>query len=209
MVRTNYRSNWMKYAQAISSALLATACAVTYTDARYPPEQVNRQVVDAATGRGLAAAFVVFEWDRQEVDIGHASRVFCYRLEMTRTDAEGRYTIPTWEGRMGMIMSIYKRGYARAHEPIAASKGIDMMKRASADFLHRREELSSAKVRCTDDEDRKLLAFYEELYKEATSISDSAQERQVVDKFFLEPLEAARYGREEALRRAHERERQQ
>jgi hypothetical protein len=204
MVRKLYRSNWVKYAQAIASALLATACAVTYTDARYPPEQVNRQVVDAATGRGLEAAFVVFEWDRQEVDIGHGSRVFCYRVEMTRTDTEGRYTIPTWEGRMGMIRTIYSRRFTRAHEPIAASKGIDKMKMGSEDFATRLAELRPLLIRCGEDEDRKLLEFYRALLDEARSLAKTDAERRQADSSFLWYVDAAQYGRDAAFRRSNE-----
>jgi hypothetical protein len=209
MVRKLYRSSWVKYAQAIASALIASSCAVTYTDARYSPEQVNRQVVDVATGQGLGGAFVVFEWDRREVDIGHGARTFCVQVQTVRADAEGRYTMPTWEGRMGMIMSIYGRGYTRAHEPIAASKGIDMMKRGSEDFSQRLNELTRSLVQCTDEEDRKLLGLYEGIYEEARSAARTSQEKRTVDRHFLSPLDTARFGPEEARRRAHQREIQQ
>lgn len=194
---------------ATATALVAASCAVTYTDAHYGPEEVNRQVVDATTGEGIADAIVVFEWDRSEADIGHGSRVFCYRVEMSRTDSHGRYAIPSWEGRLPMIMSIFKRSFVLANDPIARAKGIDKLKPGSQDFLQRRAELSSAKVRCTDEEDRKLLALYEEIYEDAKGAAKTPSERRIAELYFLEPVEAAQYGAKEAIRRAHDRERQQ
>jgi hypothetical protein len=190
-------------------ALSTSACVVTYTDVPYSPEQLQRRVVDAQTGEGIADAMVVFLWDRNETDIGHASRTTCYRVEMTRTDSKGRYVLLSWNGRMPMIASIFKKGHDQAADAIATASGIDKLKRGSEDFSQRRNELTRSLVQCTDEEDRKLLGLYEEIYEDARSAARTPQEKRTVEKYFLSPLDTARFGPEEARRRAHQREIQQ
>jgi len=194
---------------AIGTALATASCSVTYTNVPYRPEQLQRRVVDAQTGHGIADAIVVFKWNRSEADIGHGSRVFCYRVGMTRSDSEGRYAIPSWEDRRPMIASIFKKGLIEDHDPIARANGIDKLKRGSEDFSQRREELGRSRVHCTDEEDRKLLGLYEGIYEDARSIARTSQEKRTVDRYFLSPLDTARFGPEEARRRAHQREIQQ
>ncbi len=194
---------------ATATALVAASCAVTYTDAHYGPEEVNRQVVDAATGRGIGDAIVVFERDRREVDIGHGARTFCVQVQMVRTDAGGRYTVPTWEGRMGMIMSVYKRGYARVNDPVAMNKGIDKLKPGSEDFSQRVVELARSLIGCSDEQEKKLVDLYRALLNDAMSVAKTDEDRRRAERHFLGPLETAQFGIDEASRRAAERARNQ
>jgi len=193
-------------AAMIAVALSISACVVNYTDVPYSAEQLQRRVVDARTGEGIADAMVVFLWDRNETDFGHASRTTCYRVEMTRTDSQGRYALPSWNGRMPMIASIFKKGLVEDSDPIALSKGLHGMKKGSADTSKRIEELGRALVQCNDTEDKKLLGLYEAIYDDGRSVAKSPQEKRLVDRYFLSPLDTVRYGGDEARRRAHQRE---
>ena len=186
---------------AIATAILAASCSVTYSDARYSPEELNRRIVDASSGQGIAGAFVVFTWNRRQVDIGHGASTECVRVELVRTDSDGRYKVPDWQGRNGGIRSIFQRGYVEGNDPVASSRGIDKMTRGSTVFAERAMELRRSLILCSDDEDRKLQELYRALLDEARSIARTDDERREVERYFFARVEAATYGREEAFRR--------
>jgi hypothetical protein len=196
--------HWIAFTLTAAIALSTASCAVSYTDVPYSPEQLQRRVVDARTGGGIADAIVVFLWDRNETDIGHASRTLCYRVDMTRTDAQGRYALPSWNERMPMIATIYKKGLVDDRDAIASSKGIDKMSKGSEDFATRLAELRPLLIRCGEDEDRKLLEFYRALLDEARSLAKTDAERRQADSSFLWYVDAAQYGRDAAFRRSNE-----
>lgn len=193
-------------AVTLTLAVVATSCAVTYSGATYTPEQLNRRVVDAETGQGIAGALVVFGWTRRQVDIGHGASTQCVRLELARAGSEGKYKVPDWQGLNGSIWSIFQRGYVEVNDPVARSKGIDKLSIGSDEFSKRTEELGRSLVRCSESEDRKLLVLYEALYQDAMNAAKTSQEKRTVERYFLSPIDEARYGMEEARRRAHERE---
>lgn len=193
---------------ALVLATFATSCATSVTDIPYSDVELTRRIVDVTTGHAIPNAMVVFKWNQSEGDIGHGSRTFCVRVEMLHADSDGRYRVPSWSGRGPMIAVIYKPGYTRIDNTEATRKGIDMMTRAAEGFPKRSAELSSNLLRCTNDEDRKLLELFQAIHEEARSVAQTAHERRAADRLFLAPAEAAQFGREEATRRALGRERQ-
>jgi hypothetical protein len=187
-------------------AAFATSCATSVTDMSYSDVELNRRIVDANTGHAIPNAIVVFKWNQSEGDIGHGSRTFCVRVEMRRADVDGRYSVPSWEGRKPMIAVIYERSYSRVNDPAARARGIDKVERHMGPSTERLIELERiyAPLNCPESEDRKLVELYEAMYDEAKSIARAPKDAEAVEAA-LRILEVAKYGEAEANRRARER----
>jgi hypothetical protein len=187
-------------------AVFATSCATSVTDMSYSDVELNRRIVDANTGHAIPNAIVVFKWNQSEGDIGHGSRTFCVRVEMRHADVDGRYSVPSWEGRKPMIAVIYKRSYSRVNDPAARARGIDKMERHIGSGSERLVELERiyAPLNCPKSEDIKLVELYEAMYNEAKAIAQTSKDAQAVEGA-LRILEVAKHGEAEASSRARER----
>lgn len=53
------------------------------------------RVINEVTGKPIEGVFVVATWDGF-VSMGPEGRTVCYKLEMTRTDREGKFSLPEW-----------------------------------------------------------------------------------------------------------------
>jgi hypothetical protein len=193
------RSAWALAAACITASCMAIEQSVPYTEA-----ELHRKVVSRDTGEGLADAIVVFTWKRTQPDF-ETKRDYCVHVEMLRTGVDGRYSIPEWRGKKPSIAAIYKRGYARQPDPIARKEGVDLMGPSVGGTTQRFTELNRTMVRCDDDEDRRLLVFYQALFEEAKSIATTEAENRWVNKFFLQAIESAQLDNDEATRRARAR----
>jgi hypothetical protein len=184
---------------------LFAACSVTHTNIPYTEQERHRRVVDKITGEGIAGAFVVFSWDRHEADIGHGSRTLCVQIEVAKTGADGSYTVPQWHGYSPMIHRIYKPLYTWIYDEKADQKGMDLLSKLGKTGQERGEELTRMAVRCTEDQDRKMLELYQALYEELKASAGPKGVQPNDEAFFLGRIESAQFGYEEASMRAQRR----
>lgn len=193
---------------ALMCAAIATAitgCAIHYTDVS--GTERNRRVVDKATGGGVPEAFVVFQWDQDRDTFAHSTTT-CARLAVVKTGADGRYMVPDWGGRVPLVNRIYKRGYVSAADDVSMNRGVDYITSSTRTGDDRGEELNHVMMGCNDDEDRKLIEFYQALYDELRATMPMGKKSRF-DRAFEARIEAATYGSDDAFRRHEERVRRE
>lgn len=93
-----------------------------------------RQIVDGTNGKPLANVFVILAF-KGDVFAGVESRYRCYRLDVVKTDANGRFPFPTWRRSFNPFLSdahvqmtLYKAGYRAQPQIPAPGKPFEMIR---------------------------------------------------------------------------------
>lgn len=171
---------------------------------------IKGQVLEAETNKPIPGAIVVVRWHGTWAPPAGTSA--CYHVESAMTDVEGRYKTPAWTGpfKAGLIadyweVDVYKPGYEEmkgSHVVQGGKTDISYL----APFKGTREErmraLWSTGIACESagNSARNLIPLYRALYQEASGISQTKNDRQIVDALLYE-LEKLELGYEEATKR--------
>ena len=124
----------LKYA-AILWAVMLTSCvsAVPEPAKELSGDGWSGRVIDWSTGRPLPGALVWIRWST--FSPGHSNAETCQHMDLTVTDAEGRFRTPPWRvenppfayGRLSRITEVYLRGYGRSQEERGVQSNPDLL----------------------------------------------------------------------------------
>ena len=198
----------------LSVVLCLTACIPT----RYfvKPEPVEGVITNYETGEPIPDAFVVARWTGTSGGLGHGGGAICFHVEVTKTDAEGRYFIPPPEIESDypkyreprILVLAYKPGYRRPYWVNNVPSPTDQ--------LHETDETSAVRMDYLHDVDKNtscsqagksrnnLLPLYEALYADATQAVKTKEDKKYT-YYFLENVESLVVGDSEAYDRYIER----
>jgi hypothetical protein len=145
-------------------------------------------VADGSTGTPLAGVYVIGAW---QINIGMPGRSNsgCSKLEVVRSDAQGRFVLSTWSGSVlaylfgdeNLNVYYYMRGYRweKGSEVLGETAVLVPDIRPARQQLDRIGDLMG-KADCGSLEERKAkaLAVYRLMYDEARGMAESFDERQ-------------------------------
>jgi hypothetical protein len=134
-------------------------------------------VLESGTTKPITGAFVIGTWARDIFGVFHSPRVYCTHLAITTTSDEGRYELPlSWAGYSATLIEIYKPGYVpgflnRKDGTVRMVPFVGEAKErlASLELMQQRLRACGPKT--------SLLPVYRAMYKEATGITRSREEK--------------------------------
>jgi len=198
--------------------LVAVFCLAACIPTRYfvKPEPVEGVITDYETGDPIPDAFVVARWTGTSGGLGHGGGAICFHVEVTKTDAEGRYFIPPPEiesdypkyREPDILITAYKPGYRRPHE-------FDY-KLSPGDQLHETDETSAERMDYLSDvirdtscpqagESRKnKLPLYEAIYADSVQATRTKEDKKY-SYYLLREVESITLEGNEFLNRYYER----
>ncbi len=176
-------------------------CAVDHFDIPYTEQQRNRTVIEEQSQQVVPNAIVAFIW-RANVADGHASRLTCEHTELTRSDDQGRYAIPTWRGRSPMIQAIYKRGLSKKYDAEANRRGVDIMIAFNGSSTDRYTELGYIlnALNCDERESRNDKDLFIAMNEEAIAMVRTEADARAAE-VFQGMVDFVLYGEDEARAR--------
>ena len=127
------RMIWM-FAVLLSAVMLAGCVSAVPEPAKeLSGDGWSGRVVDGSTGQPLPGALVWIRWST--FSPGHSHAETCQHMDVTVTDAEGRFRTPPWRvenppfayGRLSRITEVYLRGYGRTREDRGMQSNPDLL----------------------------------------------------------------------------------
>ena len=127
------RMTWM-FAVFLTALMLASCVSAVPEPAKeLSGDGWSGRVVDGSTGQPLPGALVWIRWST--FSPGHSNAETCQHMDLTVTDAEGRFRTPPWRvenppfayGRLSRITEVYLRGYGRTREDRAVQSNPDLL----------------------------------------------------------------------------------
>jgi hypothetical protein len=175
------------------------------------------EVIDAATKSPIADVYIVTRWEAAAFQ-GVQSQHRCFKVDVTRTDANGKFSSPAFSGNVDPLLHdrkrslwFYKRGYRSAYDTPTGMTIHEIAPDSSSGLTRLRYlALARNKMNCGTAQQQKevMLPLYEALYQEAREIGTTAEELAYVnDALFV--VENLTTGNEEvAMQRYRQRERE-
>ncbi len=183
--------------------LLVVAVGVGWLLVAMPSHALEGRVIDGSTGKPLPGVYVIGAWEVVKPMFGKAISG-CAKLELTRTDEQGKFTLSNWSGSVlahlfgGEDLNIYYylRGYLweNGHAQIGEPAVLVPDTRPAIDRLGHLNELT-AKADCGSRSERMkyALPLYRLMYAEAATIASKSnqEERKALSNilFMIELLE--------------------
>ena len=208
------KMNRFKGVMLLATVFFLVACIPT----RYfvKPDPVEGVITHYETGEPIPDAFVVARWTGTSGGLGHGGGSICFHVEVTKTDAEGRYFIPPPEIESDypkyreprILVMAYKPGYRRPYWVNNVPSPTDQ--------LITDQELPQERLRYLTDvnknticmqageSERNLLDIYKSLYAEAKGLAVSKEEK-IKALSFLQDVEELELKEGEASKRFYER----
>jgi hypothetical protein len=176
----------MKMIPGMIRVLLALGLLVWLSGCASVGGSISGQVRDVDTGESIAGAHVVYTWSGDR-PYPYDAVSDCFRIDVTRTDADGKYRLLPWAQLDGVypLMDnyyswvVYKPGYEEVVLPRGQQTlGVDTLKKidqATVDPNARQKYLLHilGHTNCGDmvSMREKLIPFYRDLYHEALNYS--------------------------------------
>jgi hypothetical protein len=159
------------------------------------------RVIDGSNGKPVAGVYVIGAW-QVNVGLPGRSNSGCSKLEVVRTDAEGKFALSTWSGSIlahlfgdeNLNVYYYMRGYRweKQFEAMGETVVIVPDTRPARQQLDRIGDLMG-RADCGSLEQRKAeaLPVYRLMYEEAQTMAHSYDERQSLSGmlFMVETLD--------------------
>lgn len=170
------------------------------------------RVFDGVTGEPLEGVFVIRRWAASG-SMGLHSRMGCYQMKITKSNAAGRYYLPRWSWSIipgslfasvsGRGAAFYKAGYYLAADPIYNTDERTWLwpdNRSVKDRLMALDR-SIEDGFCGDGDSYKSirLPLYDAIAKEGTALAKSRTELGIANELRFR-ANALRYGSDEARR---------
>jgi hypothetical protein len=187
---------------------LVLACSVACMCLATQSFALEGKVIDGSTGKPLAGVYVIGAWVVSS-GIGVVAKSGCGKLEVTRTDEQGRFTLSKWSGSIlahligdeNLNAYYYMRGYRweKGHPQIGETVVLVPDTRPPIERVRYIGELT-AKADCGPWEEQKLkaLAMYRSMYEDARSITSSSYEDRQALSGILFMVERLDLGEEQA-----------
>jgi hypothetical protein len=166
--------------------LLVVACSIGCTCSATLSFALEGKVIDGTTGKPLSGVYVIGAWVVSS-GIGVVAKSACGKLEVTRTDEQGRFKLSKWSGRIlpylfgdeNLNDYYYVRGYRweKGHPQIGETVVLVPDTRPPIGRLRYIGDLAT-RADCGPWEERrvKALAMYRSMYEDAHSIASSTYE---------------------------------
>jgi hypothetical protein len=183
----------------LSVVLCLTACIPT----RYfvKPEPVEGVIMNYETGEPIPDAFVVARWTGTSGGLGHGGGAICFHVEVTKSDAVGRYYIPPPEIESDypkyrepqILITSYKPGFRRPYEfDFRLSPG-DQLSETDETSAERMDYLHDVVKNTSCPQARKsrnnYLPLYEALYADAIQTAETKEDKEH-SLYFLRKVES-------------------
>lgn len=157
------------------------------------------QVIDEETGKPLEGVFAMASWTSSGPGIAVSSTV-CYAFSVTKTDNQGRFSIPSMSWNFNPLlwgrnraMEFYLAGYETSPNDKPDSD-VRKMRRFKGTVEKRLKDLTSVLYRepCVPDGERKakLAPLYRAQFEEARDIATNAGEEKLVESLRLRYVSA-------------------
>lgn len=155
-----------------------------------PSHALEGRVIDGSTGKPLSGVYVIGAWIVSS-GIGVVAKSGCGKLEVTRTDEQGRFTLSKWSGRILAHLIgdetlndyYYMRGYRweKGHPSIGETVVLVPDTRSPMERIGHISE-TAGKADCGSIEERKknALPLYRVMYDEAAALASNREERRVL-----------------------------
>jgi hypothetical protein len=179
------------------------------------------QVFDGVTGEPLEGVFVIRGWAASG-SMGLHSRMGCYQLKITQSNAAGKYYLPRWSWSIipgslfasvsGQGTAFYKPGYYQAADPIYNTDERSWLwpeNRSVKDRLLALDR-SIEDGFCGDGNSYKSirLPLYDAIAKEGTALAKSSTELGIANELRYR-ANSLRFGSDEARRISDEEDRKE
>lgn len=181
------------------------ACSAMFGCAGCSPHE--GMVVDANTGEPIRDAFVIGQWSQSGYE-----RTICFHLDMTRSDASGKYRIPalpmtdgSWLEDNSLALHAYKKGYRQQWygtdgKFIDPDKvGVIRLERLKVELVTPekhieilREQARQISCRSAGDSKINVAEFYQALYDEALGYTGDRETEDIL--FLREKVEQYEFG---------------
>jgi hypothetical protein len=164
-------------------------------------DALEGKVIDGSTGKPLAGVYVIGAW-QTNIGIPGKSTSGCSKLEVGRTDTQGRFALSTWSGSVlahlfgdeNLNVYYYMRGYRweKGSEALGETVVIIPDTRSALERIGHISELAGdADCGSGDNQVKVALPLYHVMYDEAAALASSKAERRVLGTitFKIEVLE--------------------
>jgi hypothetical protein len=149
------------------------------------------KVIDGSTGKPLSGVYVIGAWIGSS-GIGVVAKSGCGKLDVTRTDEQGRFTLPKWSGSILTLLFgdenlndyYYMRGYRweKGHPQIGETVVLVPDTRSPMERIgHISEIARDANCGSIQERVKKALPLYRVMYQEAAALASNREERRVLD----------------------------
>ena len=139
------------------------------------PAQEGR-VLDQETELPIEGALVVALWK----GVGGYSHTMCFHVEITETDENGIYLIPSWRNESASVSTnnqrvefvVYKEGYQEAQKGIDRIMYLEKHKSITGDrLIALKDYVRRAACGAPGENQKRKLIFHERLYEEALTVT--------------------------------------
>lgn len=140
------------------------------------------RVLEAGSQAPIAGAIVIGRWKETWSSVADSQTV-CVHVESTTSDAEGRFVLPEWRGRVPTIIDSFKPGYVRSAEYYKTQsykQGVDLLepfKGTREERLKELERFSGMQCGQAVDYAPKLAPLYRAIYAEAKALATTIEEK--------------------------------
>ncbi|MEP6636459.1 MAG: hypothetical protein ABJB97_07015 [Acidobacteriota bacterium] len=185
-------------------SFLVLACSVACMCLATESLALEGKVIDGSTGRPLSGVYVIGAWVVSS-GIGVVAKSGCGKLEVTRTDEQGRFTLSKWSesilahliGDENLNVYYYMRGYRweKGHPQLGDTVVLIPDTRSALERLGYISE-TAGKADCGSIEQRKkkALPLYRVMYEEASSLASTTKDQRRVRSNILFMIEALELG---------------
>ena len=194
--------------------LLAVACSIGCMSFATQSFALEGKVIDGSTGKPLAGVYVIGAWVVSS-GIGVVAKSGCGKLEVTRTDEQGRFTLSKWSGNIlahligdeNLNDYYYVRGYRweKGHPQIGETVVLVPDTRSALERIGHISELTGdADCGSVQEQIKKALPLYHVMYEDAVAIASNRDDRRVLSNILFK-IEVLELGYEQAQENAKNR----
>ena len=169
---------------------LLLACSVACMSLATQSFALEGKVIDGSTGKPLSGVYVIGAWVVSS-GIGVVAKSGCGKLEVTRTDEQGRFTLSKWSGSIlahlfgdeNLNDYYYMRGYRweKGHPQIGETVVLVPDTRSALERIgHISETAGKADCGSVEERVKKALPLYRVMYAEAAPLVANRGERRVL-----------------------------
>jgi hypothetical protein len=173
-----------------------------------PSHALEGRVIDGSTGKPLSGVYVIGAWIVSS-GIGVVAKSGCGKLEVTRTDEQGRFTLSKWSGSIlahligdeNLNDYYYMRGYrwGKGHPQIGETVVLVPDTRSPLERIgHISETAGKADCGSIEERKKKALPLYRVMYDEAAALVTNPPERRVLLTILFK-IEVLELGYEKAM----------